>query len=172
MGRTKAYIALGSNLGDSRAVLKRVLEELEKLSAGPLARSSFWRTAPVDCPPGSPDFLNAAAMIEPLAQETPESLLRKLQDIERRFGRRPKEVLNEARPLDLDLVAFGEERRDSAELRLPHPRAHLRRFVLEPLAEIAPELVLPGQSLPVRALLNRLSPDEPPPVKVSSVKPA
>lgn len=166
MAAPAAYIALGSNQGDSRSILEAALVELEKLSAGPVIRSSFWRTAPVDCPPGSPDFLNAAAAIQPLPGETPEGLLAKLLALERHFGRRPKQIHNEARPLDLDLIAFGEERRGSAALQLPHPRAHSRRFVLESLAEIAPELVLPGQALPVRALLARLTPDEPPPEKI------
>jgi 2-amino-4-hydroxy-6-hydroxymethyldihydropteridine diphosphokinase len=82
-----------------------------------------------------------------------------LQELEREFGRRPKQVLNEPRPLDLDLIAFGAETRQAAALVLPHPRAHLRRFVLQPLAEIAPDLVLPGQGKPVLDLLLALPPD-------------
>jgi 2-amino-4-hydroxy-6-hydroxymethyldihydropteridine diphosphokinase len=93
-------------------------------------------------------------------QETPESLLRNLQDLQKEFGRRPKQVLNEPRPLDLDLIAFGNEIRNSPHLTLPHPRAHLRRFVLTPLTEIAPEVVLPGQTKPIRALLEALQNDE------------
>jgi 2-amino-4-hydroxy-6-hydroxymethyldihydropteridine diphosphokinase len=95
-------------------------------------------------------------MLKPRQGETPVSLLQKLQQLEREFGRQPKKVLNESRPLDLDLIAFGEETRSTRELELPHPRAHLREFVLGPLAEIAPELLLPGQSLPIGALLSRL----------------
>jgi 2-amino-4-hydroxy-6-hydroxymethyldihydropteridine diphosphokinase len=68
----------------------------------------------------------------------------------------PKRVVNEARPLDLDLVAWGDERRDTAALVLPHPRAHLRRFVLAPLAELAPDRVLPGQTAAVADLLAGL----------------
>jgi 2-amino-4-hydroxy-6-hydroxymethyldihydropteridine diphosphokinase len=68
--------------------------------------------------------------------------------------------MNEARPLDLDLITFGGETRSSPDLTLPHPRAHLRRFVMEPLAEIAPELVLPGQKKTVRELLANLRTDE------------
>jgi 2-amino-4-hydroxy-6-hydroxymethyldihydropteridine diphosphokinase len=76
--------------------------------------------------------------------------------MEKAFGRKPKQVLNEPRPLDLDLIAFGAERRNTPELTLPHPRAHRRRFVLAPLAEIVPDLVLPGQTSTVRELLAGL----------------
>lgn len=107
----------------------------------------------MDCPPGSGDFTNAVAGFTPQEGETPESLLKKLQELEKDFGRQPKQVMNEARPLDLDLIAWGSEMRNGPELILPHPRAHLRRFVLEPLAEIAPEFVFPGQEKTVRELL-------------------
>ena len=136
------------------------MERLQKLSGGPLIRSSLWRTTPVDCPPGSGEFLNAVVALRPLAGETPETLLAKLQEMEKEFGRRPKLVMNEARPLDLDIVVFGREEKAASELTVPHPRAHLRRFVLEPLAEIAPELVLPGQKKTVRELLATLRTDE------------
>jgi 2-amino-4-hydroxy-6-hydroxymethyldihydropteridine diphosphokinase len=105
-------------------------------------------------------FVNAVVTLEPRASETPESLLAALQALEKEFGRRPKQVLNEPRPLDLDLIAFGGETRATYELTLPHPRAHQRRFVLQPLSEIAPDLVLPGQSLSVAELLRQLPPDE------------
>lgn len=130
------------------------------LSHAPIHRSSLWQSTPVDCPPGSPQFINAAVAFEPVADETPESLLGKLQALEKEFGRRPKQALNEPRPLDLDLIAFGSEVRSTPKLTLPHPRAHLRRFVLEPLNEIAPDLVLPGQIKPIRELLAELSTDE------------
>ena len=151
-----AFIALGSNLGDSPALLRAVMDRLEALSAAPLLRSSLWRSTPVDCPPGSPPFVNAIVGLQPLAGETPETLLAKLQALEREFGRRPKTVLNEPRPLDLDLLAFGAEVRASAGLILPHPRAHLRRFVLAPLAEIAADAVLPGWSATAAELLDTL----------------
>lgn len=153
-------IALGSNLGESVPLIHAAFEKLQHLSAAPLRKSSLWRTTPVDCPTGSPPFVNAAVALVPLPNETPESLLAKLQALEKEFGRRPKLVLNEARPLDLDLIAFGNEVRDPPELTLPHPRAHLRRFVLQPLSEIAPAFVLPGQSRTVRELLAALPPDD------------
>jgi 2-amino-4-hydroxy-6-hydroxymethyldihydropteridine diphosphokinase len=125
-----------------------------------MVSSSLWRAAPVDCPPGSGMFVNAVAGLEPLPGETPESLLAKLQAMQEEFGRQPKKVLNEPRPLDLDLIAFGRETRNTPQLVLPHPRAHQRRFVLQPLSEIAPDLVLPGQSQTVAKLLQALPTDE------------
>lgn len=140
-----AFIALGSNLGDSCSVIRNAIDLLEAFSEFPLLKSSMWRSEPVDCPEGSATFINAAVGIKPLVGESPESMLVKLQCLERDFGRRPKLVMNEPRALDLDLIAFLGETRDSESLELPHPRAHLRRFVMEPLAEIAPNLILPGQ---------------------------
>ena len=114
----------------------------------------------MDCPPGSPKFVNAVAGLLPPVEETPESLLNKLRDLEKEFGRQSKKVLNEPRPLDLDLISFGSEVRHSTELMLPHPRAHERKFVLQPLCEIAPTLVLPGQGKTVAELLVSLGSDE------------
>lgn len=153
------YIALGSNLGDSKEVFRRALVELQSLSAHPLQVSSFWATSPVDCPPGAPDFLNAVARVLLPPETEPESLLKRLQELERRFGRTSKIIQNEARPLDLDIIAFGDIQRATQELSMPHPRAHLRRFVLAPLAELAPDLVLPGQNATVSELLGRVAPD-------------
>ena len=154
-----AFIALGSNLGDSVQIFREALTRLQQFSIAPLLKSSLWRTAPVDCPPGSPVFLNAVAALMPRPDETPESLLEKLQLLEREFGRRQKEILNEPRPLDLDLIAFGSETRNPPQLVLPHPRAHLRRFVLQPLSEIAPRFVLPGQTKSVAEILAVLPAD-------------
>lgn len=153
-------VALGSNLGDSGKILDAAMNELQKFSAAPLRKSSLWQTSPMDCPPGSPKFLNAVAAFAPLKGETPESLLARLQKLEKTFGRQPKKVLNEPRPLDLDLIAFGTATRNSPPLTLPHPRAHLRRFVLAPLNEIAPDFVLPGQLQTVAQLLAALPDDE------------
>ena len=150
------YIALGSNLGDSIATIKRAIVELQKLSDKPIKKSSLWRSTPVDCPPGSPDFINAAVAIEPFLEENPESLLVKLKNLEVEFGRKPKIVLNEPRPLDVDIISYEEETRATPELTLPHPRWHQRRFVLEPLSEIAPDAVLPDQTKSVIQLLAEL----------------
>src|SRR5204863_4063507 len=109
-----------------------------------------------DCPPGSHLFVNAVVVLAPRAGETPESLLQKLQALERESGRQPKKAPNEPRVLDLDLIAFGAETRATARLTLPHPRAHQRRFVLQPLSEIAPDFLLPGQVKTVAKLLSSL----------------
>jgi len=155
-----AIIALGSNLGDSATFLRDAVERLQSFSGEPIRQSSLWETTPVDCPPGSPVFVNAVVALVPGKNETPESLLSKLQALEKEFGRVPKKVLNEPRPLDLDLIAFGGEVRNSPELILPHPRAHLRRFVLQPLGEIAADLILPGQTKTISELLRDLPVDE------------
>jgi 2-amino-4-hydroxy-6-hydroxymethyldihydropteridine diphosphokinase len=136
------------------------MERLQDLADGTMLKSSLWETTPVDCPPGSRAFVNAVVGFTPRTGETPESLLARLQALEREFGRQPKQVVNEARPLDLDLIAFGQESRSRRELILPHPRAHERRFVLQPLSEIASDLVLPGQSQSVAQLLAQLPPDQ------------
>ncbi|MBU6411193.1 MAG: 2-amino-4-hydroxy-6-hydroxymethyldihydropteridine diphosphokinase [Verrucomicrobia bacterium] len=155
-----AFIALGSNLGDSRKIILDAMSRLEQFSDQPVLRSSLWRTSPVLCPPGSPDFVNAVIGLIPRPCETAHSLLGKLQALEKDFGRAPAPALNAPRPLDLDLLAFGDEACQSATLTLPHPRAHLRKFVLQPLAEIAPDFILPGQTRTVRQLLAAITSDE------------
>lgn len=155
-----AIVALGANLGDPLATLPRAFASLESLSSRPVLRSSLWRTSPVDCPPNAPVFLNAIAILTPFPAETPESLLARLQALERDFGRQPKQALNEPRPLDLDLIAFRLETRNTPALILPHPRAHQRRFVLAPLAELDPDLHLPGWHRSVAELLAGLNPAE------------
>jgi len=150
------FIALGANLGNARRTIIEAMRQLQQFSDHPLLRSSLWQTSPVDCPPGSPPFVNAVVGLVPRTGETPETLLAKLQQMEKEFGRIPKKVLNEARPLDLDLIAFSSERRATKTLTLPHPLAHLRRFVLEPLTEIAPDLILAGQRKSAARLLAEL----------------
>src|SRR5205823_2937320 len=109
---TKVYIAFGSNLGDSRKIILDAMARLQKFSADPILKSSLWETSPVNCPPGSPKFVNAVVGLVPKQNETPESLQQKLRELEMEFGRAPKMVLNEPRPLDLDLIAFGNEARN------------------------------------------------------------
>ena len=89
-----AFISLGSNLGDSPRIIRRAMAQLQPFSAAPLLKSSLWRTTPVDCPPGSPDFVNAVVGLAPRAGETPESLLVSLQALEKESGRRPKNTVN------------------------------------------------------------------------------
>ena len=84
------FIALGSNLGDSRRIVSKAMARLQSFSASPLLKSSLWQSTPVDCPPNSPLFMNAVAGFVPHQNETPESLLQKLRELEKEFGRRRK----------------------------------------------------------------------------------
>ncbi len=152
-------IALGANLGHPARQLAEAFGRLDLLAASPVVRSSLWESPPVDCPPGSPPFTNAVALFQPLPGETPETLLARLQDLEAEFGRRPKTVVNEARPLDLDLIDWAGEVRSLPALVLPHPRAHLREFVLRPLAELAPDRTLTGLAATVSELLATMPAD-------------
>ena len=155
-----ALIALGSNLGDSAELIRKAFDALQGLTRSPILRSSLWQSTPVDCPPDSPLFVNAAAGLFPRPGETPHSLLSQLQFIEASFGRRRNPVVNAPRPLDLDLIAFGQRVVQSPDLTLPHPRAHTRRFVLQPLSEIAPSFMLAGSNQTIADLLRGLSCDE------------
>jgi 2-amino-4-hydroxy-6-hydroxymethyldihydropteridine diphosphokinase len=100
--------------------------------------------------------VNAVIGLHPIPSETPQSLLCRLRQMEKEFGRRPGKIRNAPRRLDLDLIAFGSRIFNSPELVLPHPRTHLRRFVLQPLNQIAPDFVLPGQKKSARELLLSL----------------
>jgi 2-amino-4-hydroxy-6-hydroxymethyldihydropteridine diphosphokinase len=155
-GQEWVVVALGSNLGDSAGILRGAMERLKAWPKGIARSSSLWRTVPVDCPPGSPPFLNAVVGWVRSPDDNPEALLESLQALEHEFGRQVKEVRNAARRLDLDLIACGTEIRRQAQLILPHPRAAERAFVLYPLSEILPDLILPGQERTVRELRDAL----------------
>ncbi len=159
-GGTPIFVALGSNLGDSAAIVREAIAALGERSAVAVRASSLWTSTPVDCPPGSPLFVNAVAALTAREGETPQSLLSALQAMEREAGRRPKQVLNEARPLDLDILAWGSLVLSTPTLVLPHPRAHARRFVLQPWAEVAPGFVVPGLGRTVADLMAALRTDE------------
>ncbi len=143
-GRRVGLIALGANLGAAERTLAEALEALRACPQLLGLRPSTWlRTRPVDCPPGSPDFLNGVAAFETAAP--PEWLLGLLHGIEARAGRdRAREGRHGARPLDLDLLCLGDLRRERAGLTLPHPRFERRRFVLAPLCELDPDFRLPS----------------------------
>ena len=137
--RHQAFVGLGSNLGDRVAALDTALAALAALPATTLvARSSFYESAPVEAP--GDDYLNAVAQLDTAL--TPLALLAALQSIESQQGRE-RPYGNAPRTLDLDLLLHGEVALASPELTLPHPRLHQRAFVLVPLAEIAPTLVIP-----------------------------
>jgi 2-amino-4-hydroxy-6-hydroxymethyldihydropteridine diphosphokinase len=137
-----AYIALGANLGDPASTIRAAFGALANLPDSKVLRcSSLYRTAPVGII-DQPEFINAVALLETTLM--PQALLRELLDIERRFGRQRAEKYG-PRTLDLDLLLYDDQFLDLPELTLPHPRLHLRAFVLLPLAELAPDLRLPGR---------------------------
>lgn len=135
----RIFVGVGANLGDAQGSVERAFAALDRVTdTRCVARSSLYRSAPVDA--GGPDFVNAVAELR--SALTPEALLAELQAIEARFGRgRP--YPNAPRTLDLDLLLYGTRRVGTPTLTLPHPRMHLRAFVVVPLAEIAPDLAPP-----------------------------
>lgn len=150
---TRAYIALGSNLADPVSQLGAAFDALGQLPQTRLvARSSLWRSAPVGYV-DQPDFVNAVATVETALEA--EDLLTHLLDIERRHGR-VREFQNAPRTLDLDIALFGDDRVDTPALTVPHPRMHQRAFVLLPLNELAPDIVIPGHG-PLRDLLSAVA---------------
>jgi 2-amino-4-hydroxy-6-hydroxymethyldihydropteridine diphosphokinase len=147
--RTRAYIGLGANLDDPRRQVLAALEELARLPDTELtSRSSLWRSAPVGHA-DQPEYVNAVACIDTALAA--DALLERLQAIEHAHGRK-RSFANAPRTLDLDLLLYGGQTRDTPRLALPHPRMHERAFVLRPLAEIAPQAQVPGRG-PVGELL-------------------
>ena len=141
MNLTPAYIALGSNLSEPERQVRAGIEELAMMRDTRLgAVSSLYRTAPVGIV-DQPDFINAVALIE--TELAPRALLDELLAIERRFAR-VRGVKNGPRTLDLDIVLYGDSTYSDDALTVPHARMHERAFVLVPLAEIAPDAMVPG----------------------------
>ena len=139
---TLAYIALGANLGDAAGTVRAAMGALANLPESSVRRcSSLYRTAPVGIA-DQPSFINAVVLLE--TKLPPETLLDALLEIEQRFGRVRAEK-NGPRTLDLDLLLYDDQFIDLPRLTLPHPRLHLRAFVLQPLAEISPDLTIPGR---------------------------
>jgi 2-amino-4-hydroxy-6-hydroxymethyldihydropteridine diphosphokinase len=151
----RAGVALGSNLGERLANLRNARKDVAALPGvlPPLRASAIYETEPVGCEPGAAKFLNAAIEFG-YAGEAPD-LMRALAAIERLLGRSARHERNVSRTIDLDLLYFGELEIETAELQLPHPRLTEREFVLRPLADIRPDLILPKQSESVRVLLLR-----------------
>jgi 2-amino-4-hydroxy-6-hydroxymethyldihydropteridine diphosphokinase len=149
----KIGIALGSNLGDPLWEVSQAVEFLRGLD--PQCRtSSRYSSLPLDCPAGSPEFINA--VVEMSFRDGLMYLLGKLQAYELERGRAAVRETNSPRPIDLDILYADELEIQTSRLVLPHPRMMQRLFVLEPLAEICPDRVLPGQKLSVRVLLEEL----------------
>ena len=152
----RAGIALGSNLGDRLAHLRLARERVLALPgvSAPALSSRVYETEPVGSAPDDGAYLNAVLEVEYDGQ--PITLLDGLQRIEADFGRPSKRPRNAPRTLDLDILYAGNLVLSNAEVVIPHPRLHLRRFVLTPLADIRPDLILPGHHENVATLLTRL----------------
>ena len=152
----RAGVALGSNLGERLANLRNARKDIAALGGvrPPMRSSALYETEPVGCEKSAAKFLNAA--IEFGYTGDAEGLLRDLAGIEKLLGRPATHERNVSRTIDLDLLYFGELEIETAELHLPHPRITQREFVLRPLADIRPDLVLPRQTEPVAALLLQL----------------
>ncbi|MCL2648856.1 MAG: 2-amino-4-hydroxy-6-hydroxymethyldihydropteridine diphosphokinase [Phycisphaerales bacterium] len=154
-----ACIALGSNLGNRRENLRFAIARIQSLAGTQLtAASDFLCTLPVDSPLGSPEFLNAAVVIE--TSLSAAALMNALLEIERQLGRRRDDApRNASRPIDLDLLLFGNSIIRTPDLTVPHPRMHTRLFVLEPLAQVAPNLWHPELNCTIHELLTSLQKD-------------
>ncbi len=158
-------IAFGSNLGDRLENLRQGLSELLSRSGGRLlAASKVYETEPVACPEGSASYLNTVIELE--AIQSPHELHHILQRVESLLGRPAQRDLNAPRQLDLDILYAGGLTINDEQLIIPHPRMQMRRFVLQPLSDISPELVLPGQAENIRSLLESLDDD---PLSVSAI---
>lgn len=150
----KAFVALGANLGNPPQQLADACQQMAALPGTTLLGCSrYYRSVPIG-PAGQPDYCNAVAAIE--TELAPEPLLAALQAIETAAGRSRGERWA-ARTLDLDLLLHGDTVMNTVQLRLPHPEMHRRNFVLLPLAELAPELIIPGHGS-LSSLLAQLSP--------------
>ncbi len=153
----RTAVALGSNLDDRLENLRAARQQICNLAniQPPILSSAIYETDPVDCEPGAPKFLNA--VVEFGYNGDPLQLLKKLKGVEDALGRPREHARNVSRRIDIDLLYIGDMKINDGELELPHPRMHLRKFVLQPLADIRPELILPRQAKTVRELLAQLN---------------
>jgi len=149
----RTAVALGSNLGDRLGNLRAARKAILGLSnvKPPILSSAIYETEPVDCEPGAKKYLNAVVEFD--YEGDPAKLLEHLIRIEEALGRRRDHPKNVSRTIDIDLLYSGDRKMKDARLQLPHPRMHLRKFVLQPLADIRPDLIFPGEEKTVRQLL-------------------
>lgn len=146
----QAFLSLGSNVGDREANLHNALERIEAAGIHVLRRSSIYETEPQNLP-DQPWFLNLVVEVE--TELFPRLLLARIQAIELGMGRR-RDVPKGPRTIDIDILLFGDFVIATRELQVPHPRMAERRFVLEPLAELAPDLIHPETGKTVREMLS------------------
>ena len=149
----RAGVALGSNLGDALANLKAARQAISLIPGvnEPILASPIYETEPVGCEPGAQNFLNAVLELSYTGQ--PLDLFEELRRVEVQLGRPAEHTRNVSRPIDIDLLYFDDAVIKTDRLTLPHPRIEGRRFVLQPLADIQPNRVLPGQTKTVSELL-------------------
>jgi len=147
-------VALGSNLGDRLENLRAARRQIIELAdvRPPVLSAGIYETEPVDCEPGASKFLNT--VIEFDFEGDPVQLLEQLVRIEESLGRKADHPKNVSRRIDIDLLYCGDRQIDNERLQLPHPQMHLRKFVLQPLADIRPELLLPDQRKTVQEFLT------------------
>ena len=158
---SRVGVALGSNLGNRLRNLQEARALLRKLAVPGEAflQAPVYQAEPVDCPPGSPDFYNT--VVEFSCRVTPHELLERTRGIEFHLGRVMAAERNAPRVIDLDILYFGDEQMENDILLLPHPRLTRRRFVLQPLADIRPDLILPGDAATIAKHLRFLDRAEP-----------
>jgi len=152
----RTAVALGSNLGDRLENLRAARQQIIEFDRvqPPVLSSDIYETEPVDCEPGALQFLNAVVEFD--YDGDPVQLLEQLVRIEESLGRKRDHRKNVSRTIDIDLLYCGDRQIDNKRLQLPHPRMHLRKFVLQPLADIRPELILPNQAKAIPQLLAEL----------------
>ncbi len=165
----RAGIALGSNLGDRASHLQHAVNALRAIASpgAPFLISRVYETAPVDCPSGSGPFLNAAVEIG--CALAPGELLDALAEIEARLGRPAARAANAPRPIDLDILYCDDIALTLPNLVIPHPRLASRRFVLDPLADIVPDRILPGQARSIIEIQTALAASDCEEIKPSRV---
>jgi len=153
----RSGIALGSNMGDRVGNLREAFQRVVALNEPParILFSSIYETSPAASQPGTPFYLNAVMEID--FQDAPITLLRHVLEIEQTMGRPSRRPRNASRLIDLDILYVGDLVLNDTSITIPHPRLTERRFVLAPLAEVAPDLVLPGQNVSIEELLARLA---------------
>jgi 2-amino-4-hydroxy-6-hydroxymethyldihydropteridine diphosphokinase len=152
----RTAVALGSNIGDRLENLRAARTAILGLSnvKPPLVSSAVYETEPIGCEPAAGKFLNAVVEFE--YADDLACLLEQLIQIEEALGRKPDHPKNVSRTIDIDLLYCGDQRINEKRLQLPHPRLHLRTFVLRPLGDIRPDLILPGQKKDIEDLLAKV----------------
>ena len=153
----RAAVALGSNLGDRLEHLRLARAKIIGLPgvSEPFRFSPVYETDPVGCEPGAQNFFNAVMELDYSGEA--REFLAALRETEKSLGRDPAHRRNISRTIDLDLLYLNDCTINDADLELPHPRLHTRRFVLAPLTDIRPDLILPGQTKAIHAFLKELA---------------